>query len=170
MVASADLAPADMVPGRRQPPGSESRVLAAVAVGGALGALARYGVALALPTSGNAFPLSTWLINISGSLFLGFLLTVLTERRPPNRYARPFLATGFTGGYTTWSTFMVDTDLLVQHHHPLTAILYVLATLSGGLGAVAVGICATRRLPASRLTPLPSPRLDGGGAIAARPR
>jgi fluoride exporter len=157
MVTSADLTPADMPPARRRSAGTESRVLAAVAVGGALGALARYGVALALPTAGYGFPFSTWLINVSGSLFLGFLLTVLTERRPPNLYARPLLGTGFTGGYTTWSTFMVDADLLFQHGHAVTAVLYIAATLAGGLAAVRLGVWATRHLPTSRLTPLGVP-------------
>jgi fluoride exporter len=167
MTTSADVAPAEMGPHRVRPLGTEARVLLAVGVGGALGTLARYELALALPTSGNGFPLSTWLINVTGSLLLGFVLTLLAERRPPNPYARPFLGTGILGGYTTWSTFMVDADLLVQHHHPLTALLYVLATLAGGLASVAVGVWVTRRLPSSGLTPLPSPRrppLAGSGS------
>jgi fluoride exporter len=136
--------------------GAETRTLGAVAVGGALGALTRYEVALAIPTGTDGFPWSTWLINVSGSLFLGFLLTVLAERRTPTRYVRPFLGTGFTGGYTTWSTFVVDADLLVHHGHPVVAVVYVAATLVAGLGAVVVGVWGTRRLPISRLTPLPS--------------
>jgi fluoride exporter len=168
MVTSADLPPAAMRPARQRPTGTESRILAAVGVGGALGAVARYGVAVALPTAGYGFPFSTWLINVTGSLFLGFLLTVLTERRAPSRYARPFLGTGFTGGYTTWSTFMVDADLLLQHDHPVTAVLYIAATLAGGLAAVRFGVWGTRRLPTSRLTPLASPE-RAPATTAARP-
>jgi CrcB protein len=164
---SADLSPSDLPPLDGQPsdgqPGSrgraprarESLTLLAVAVGGALGALARYEVALAVPTAADGFPFSTLLINLSGAAFLGFLLTVLTERRPPTRYLRPLLGTGFAGGFTTWSTFMVDTDLLVHHHHPVVAVVYAVTTVVGGLGVVAAAVGATRRLPAGRLTPSP---------------
>jgi CrcB protein len=139
----------------------ESLTLLAVASGGALGALTRYEVALAVPAASDGFPFSTLLINLSGAAFLGFLLTVVTERRPPTRYIRPLLGTGFAGGFTTWSTFMVDTDLLVHHHHPVVAAGYAVATVVGGLGVLAASVRATRRLPPSRLTPGPRPGVPG---------
>ncbi len=161
LAENADLTPEEVPAAGTSLLGPDTLTLVAVGVGGALGSLARYGVGLARPTPGDGFPLATWMINVSGSLLLGFLLTVLTERRRPNRYARPFLATGFTGGYTTWSTFMVDADQLLRHHHPLTALGYVAATLGGGLAAVALGVWVTRRLPRSRLTPLTPAPLGG---------
>lgn len=123
------------------------RILAAVGGGGALGACARYELALALPARHGAFPVSTFVINVSGSFVLGVLLTFMVERWPPREYVRPFVATGVIGAYTTWSTFMVDTDNLVNAGHPLTAAGYVLATLAGGLLAVSIGIISARRWP-----------------------
>jgi CrcB protein len=174
---SADLSPSDLPPtdglrdagqpgawGSRSGPAPrarESLTLLAVALGGALGALARYEVALSVPAAGNGFPFSTLLINLSGAAFLGFLLTVLTERRPPTLYVRPLLGTGFAGGFTTWSTFMVDTDLLVHHHHPVIAAVYAAATVIGGLGLLAAAVGATRRLPTGRLTPWPRSGVPG---------
>lgn len=131
-------------PGRKHD--RESLVLLAVAVGGAAGTLTRYEVALAIPAASDGFPWSTLLINLSGAAFLGVLLTLLTERRPPTPYLRPLLGTGFAGGYTTWSTFMVDTDLLVHHHHPVVAVAYGVITVVGGLGLLVGAVATTRRM------------------------
>lgn len=117
-----------------------------MAAGGALGAPARYGLDLAVPTAAAAFPWATFVVNVTGSFVLGALLVLIVERWPPRRYLRPFAATGFVGAYTTWSTFMVDADLLVRNGHPGLAAVYVGASLAGGLLAVAAGIVAARRL------------------------
>jgi CrcB protein len=122
-------------------------VLAAIAAGGALGAPARYELALAVPTAKAGFPWSTFWINVSGSLVLGALVSLVIERWPPTRYVRPFAGIGFLGAYTTWSTFMVDTDLLVRSHHFPVAGAYVVATLLSGLLAGYTGIMAGRLWP-----------------------
>jgi CrcB protein len=122
-------------------------VLAAVAAGGVLGAPARYELALALPARSGSFPLSTFVINVTGSLVLGALLTLIVEKWPPTEYLRPFAATGVLGAYTTWSTFMVDTDMLLKAGHVLLAVGYVAATLSAGLAAVYLGILLVRTWP-----------------------
>ena len=122
-------------------------VLAAVAAGGAIGAPARYELALALPTRAGTFPLSTFVINVTGSLVLGALLTLIVEKWPPTEYLRPFAATGVLGAYTTWSTFMVDTDMLLKGGHVLVAAGYVASTLGAGLAAVYLGILLVRRRP-----------------------
>lgn len=126
-------------------------VLAAVAAGGMVGAPARYELALALPSRSGTFPLSTFVINVTGSFVLGALVTLIIEKWPPTEYLRPFAATGVLGAYTTWSTFMVDTDLLLKAGHALVAAGYVAATLSAGLAAVYVGILMVRRWPPSLL-------------------
>ncbi len=153
LAESADVA-ADQFAPPSPSPSSTALTLAAVAVGGAAGALARYELASAIPVGGDGFPWSTLTINLSGAALLGFLLTLLLERRPPTRYLRPLLGTGFTGAYTTWSTFMVDADQLISHHHVALAVLYVLVSLVGGLAAVTLSVAGTRRLPRSRLTPV----------------
>lgn len=123
------------------------RPLAAVAAGGMLGAPARYELALALPARSGTFPLSTFVINITGSFVLGALVTLMVEKWPPTGYLRPFAATGVLGAYTTWSTFMVDTDLLLKAGRVLVAAGYVAATLSAGLAAVYAGILLVRAWP-----------------------
>src|SRR5579872_7469748 len=112
-----DLAPGDRAQpsvrprrGRSTQRRSAPSVLAAISVGGTLGASARYGVAQVIHVAADTFPWATFWTNVSGAFAVGLVLALVIERLPPNRYARPFLATGFLGGYTTYSTFAVDTD------------------------------------------------------------
>lgn len=127
-------------------------VLLAIAAGGALGAPARHGVSQLVDTAPGQFPWATFWINVSGSLALGVLLALLLERFPPTRYARPFLATGFIGAYTTFSTFAVETDVLVHDGHAATAVAYAVASLFAGFVAVWLGLLAGRRMPAAART------------------
>lgn len=122
-------------------------VLAAIALGGALGAPARYGLAQLVQVSPGAFPWATFWTNVSGSFAIGLLLALVLERFPPNRYLRPFLATGFLGAYTTYSTFAVETDLLARDGHVPVALGYAAASLLAGLGAVWAGILIARSIP-----------------------
>src|SRR5438874_12451086 len=112
---------------------------AAIAVGDALGAPARYEIGLAVHQTPGTFPWATFSVNLSGSFVLGALLTLVRERWPPTRFVRPFAAIGFLGAYTTWSTFMVDADLLVKGGQVGVALGYAGATLVLGLGAAYVG-------------------------------
>ena len=121
--------------------------LAAIALGGALGASARYGVAQLVHVAPGTFPWATFWTNVSGSLLLGVVLVVLVERFPPSRYARAFVATGFIGAYTTYSTFAVETDVLVKDGHWGMAGLYVAASLAAGLAATWAGMRAGRARP-----------------------
>lgn len=121
-------------------------MLAAVAVGGVVGALARWAVLEGLPTEPGRFPWATFLINISGSLVLGFVLVLLAERFPRNYLVRPLLTTGALGAYTTFSTLMVEAVLLVRDHHALTAVADVGLSVVAGLAAVLVGMVLGRRL------------------------
>src|SRR5437879_13535193 len=123
------------------------RVLAAIAAGGALGAPARYGVAQVVHVARDSFPWATFWTNITGSFAIGLILVLMLERFPPTRYVRPFLATGFLGAYTTYSTFAVETDLLVRNGHAAVGLAYALASLGAGLGAVWAGMWVAR-LPA----------------------
>ena len=89
-------------------------ILLAIALGGALGTPARYAIGRIIHVAPDSFPWSTFTVNVTGSLVLGVLLTLIIERWPPSRYLRPFAAIGFLGAYTTFSTYMVETDLLVR--------------------------------------------------------
>jgi CrcB protein len=128
--------------GRAQPD-----VVAAIAAGGALGAPARYGVAQIIHAQAGGFPWATFWTNVSGSLALGFILILVIDRFPPTRYVRPFFATGFLGAFTTFSTFAVETDLLVKEGHKAIAAAYVASSLVAGFAAVWIGIVLARAAP-----------------------
>ncbi len=115
-----------------------------VALGGALGAPARYEMARLIHVPAGGYPWATFWTNVSGSLLLGFILVLLVERFPPSRHLRPFLAIGFLGAYTTYSTFMVESDVLVRDGHAGRAAVYVLASSVAGLAAVWIGIAGGR--------------------------
>jgi CrcB protein len=127
--------------------GAPPDILATIAIGGALGAIARYEVAELLPVAPGAFPWATFWTNVSGSFALGFLLILCIELLPRNRYLRPFLATGFLGAYTTFSTFSVEVDLLVKDGHAATGVAYALGSLSTGFAAVWAGMLLARKVP-----------------------
>jgi CrcB protein len=114
------------------------------ALGGALGASARWAVASALPSSPGGWPWATLLVNLSGCLLIGVLLAVLLARYATSPWLRPFLATGVLGGYTTYSTFAVDTVALVDAGRPALAAGYVAASVLGGVLAVVAGLLAGR--------------------------
>ena len=115
-------------------------VLAVIAAGAIVGASARYGVARRLPTPPGGFPWATFWTNVSGSFALGAVLVVIARRFPAATHLRALLATGFLGAYTTYSTFAVETDVLVKDGHLATALTYATASLAVGLAAVAVGM------------------------------
>ena len=118
------------------------------ALGGALGALARWGVATALPHSTGGWPWATLLVNLTGCLLLGALTAALTARSPEPPWARPFLAVGVLGGYTTYSAFAVEVVGLADAGAGVLAAGYVLASVLGGVLAVAAGALAVRAAPA----------------------
>jgi fluoride exporter len=127
-------------------------ILLAISAGAALGAPARYGLTQLIGSTASGFPLATVVINVSGSLLLGMFLILTIERFPPTRYVRPFFATGLLGSYTTFSTFAVETDLLLRDGHVATAVAYTAASLLLGLGAAWAGMAIGRTLPNRRTT------------------
>ena len=121
-------------------------ILFMIALGGALGAAARYGLAVGLPHSPGAFPWSTLLANVAGCLAIGVLMVIVVERAPTSRLVRPFFGTGLLGGFTTFSTYSLDTRNLLAAGRPAVAAAYLLGTLVLGLLAVVVGLRATERV------------------------
>ncbi len=114
------------------------------ALGGALGALARWGVAQALPRDDGGWPWATLLVNLSGCLLMGVLLGVLAGREPEPAWVRPLLGVGVLGGYTTYSAFAVEVVQLVESGAGSVAGAYVVASVLGGIAAVAGGTLAAR--------------------------
>lgn len=146
--AELEHAPADMPAEPRSSPWRERlATIGAISVGGALGANARYAVGLwAGSRWGVAFPWGTLLINVTGSFLLAFYLTLVTERFSGRSTTRLFVATGFLGTFTTFSTFSYETVQLVQDGEIFRALVYVVASLVAGLVAAAVGIVAAHAL------------------------
>lgn len=147
--------------GRRVPPRGRARVehlagrvrrvarerwdvLAVIAAGGAVGSLARWGLTLLLPHPAGTFPWPTFTANVAGCLLLGVLMVLVLEVWPPSRYLRPFLGVGVLGGFTTFSTAMLDARALLVDGRTALAGLYVFGSVAAGLFAVVVGIGATR--------------------------
>jgi CrcB protein len=95
----------------------------------------------------DGFPWATFLTNLSGAFLLGLLSTLMLERLPPARYLRPFVAVGFLGSYTTFSTLAVETVLLIKDGHVVLGIGYTLASMIAGLGLATLGIVVARSLP-----------------------
>jgi CrcB protein len=121
-------------------------LLLAVAIGGAAGGAARAAIALALPAARGQFPWAILTINVLGSLLIGALLEMAVLRRPGNARWRALATTGFCGGFTTWSTFMVSADELIAAHRPAVAFGYVALSVVAGLAAVVAGAGAAARV------------------------
>jgi fluoride exporter len=119
-------------------------VLGVVAVGGALGALGRWGLALALPRAPGHFPWATFVTNASGCLLMGILMVLITEVWSAHRLIRPFLGVGVLGGYTTFSTYTGEVQQLVAVGAAPTGLLYLVGTPVAALAAVYLGVTLTR--------------------------
>ncbi|MGC0364735.1 CrcB protein [Rhodococcus sp. 27YEA15] len=119
------------------------QAIAAVAVGGLVGAPLRYLLGVAFPTNADSIPWTTFSINLAGALLLGVLLEALSRLGPDDgwrRCTRLGVGTGVLGSFTTYSTLAVDVDLLIRSHHLGSAALYAVATVVVGLIATTAGI------------------------------
>ncbi len=130
----------------RRDPVAGLDVLVAVSVGGALGSLGRWGLGELAGTAPSGFPWATLTVNITGSLLLGSLMVLVAEVRPGSRYLRPFAGVGLLGGWTTFSTYALDTRSLLVQDRTAAALLYVGGSLLGGVLAVLVGLRLARVL------------------------
>ena len=122
-------------------------VVAVIAIGGALGAPARYEVSQLIHVAPDSFPWATFATNLSGAFVLGLFLTFVIERLPRTRYLRPFLAIGFLGAFTTFSTMAVETVTLVKDGFVLLGAGYLIVSVAAGLGITYSGIVMARLWP-----------------------
>jgi fluoride exporter len=121
--------------------------LAAIAVGGLLGSLARFGIAVLVgPGDPGALPVATLLANLVGALAIGVIATSRRVSAGPD-WLRPFLITGVLGGFTTFSALALETGLLLDTGHDLMAAGYIGITMLFGLIAVRLGIRLARWAP-----------------------
>lgn len=145
---------------------ADSRWLTAltVAVGGALGTLLRAALEHAFPASPGALPVTTLAINLAGAFLLGLLLGHLALVGPDDgrrKVVRLGVGTGFMGGLTTYSTFMLEGERLLSGHTGL-ALAYLVGSVLAGLAAAALGLRLARRtvpqsVPARAALAVPSP-------------
>ncbi|MER6105856.1 fluoride efflux transporter CrcB [Streptomyces sp. NPDC001832] len=133
--------------GARNPQGS---VVAVVALGGAVGACARYGATLIWPTAPGGFPWSILIVNVVGCAVIGVFMVLISEVWAAHRLVRPFFGTGVLGGFTTFSTYAVDIERLVDAGRARAGLAYLGLTLCAALAAVWSAVWATRRVLAWR--------------------
>lgn len=133
---------------RRRPPvlRGQGPAVAVIALGGAIGAVARYAAGLAWTDGPSAFPWTTLLINVVGCAVIGVFLVAITEGRPAHPLLRPFFGTGVLGGFTTFSTYAVDIRRLIGADRLGPGLAYLGLTPAGALLAVWTAAVVTRRL------------------------
>jgi CrcB protein len=125
----------------------DRRELAAIFLGGFVGALARFGLVEALTPTPGEWPWATFLVNVVGALALGYFTTRLQERLPLSAYRRPFLGTGLCGALTTFSTMQLELLEMLDHGESALAAAYAAASLTAGLLAVAATTNLVRTRP-----------------------
>lgn len=116
------------------------RALLLVAVGGTIGALARYGLVRAFPVGAGTFPTTTFCINVTGAFALAFLLETLSRRGAPDHWLRLLVGVGVLGAFTTFSTMATELALLWRAGDRGTAVAYAAASLVAGVVAVLAGL------------------------------
>jgi CrcB protein len=155
----ADDPPAEQ-PGRR----AQGVVLAVIAAGGAAGALARYGLSAAFPAAAGQADWATLGINAAGCAVIGVLMTILSGIPSAHPLIRPFAITGVLGGFTTFSTAIVDVQRSLEAGAPGTALGYLFGTLALALAATAAGLSAGGWL-IRKLRPAPPVPVDVHGRL-----
>lgn len=119
----------------------------AVAVGGSLGSVARYLVAIGFgKLLGPKFPWGTLVINVTGSLLIGLFIGLFAVRWSLPQAVRIFLVVGICGGYTTFSTFSLDSFYLIERGEVAAAAAYMISSVVLSVGAVIAGIQIVRML------------------------
>jgi fluoride exporter len=136
---------------------SHGGVLVVIALGGGLGALARYGVGRLWPTPSGGFPWATFAVNVVGCLLIGVLMVLISAVGVGPRQGvgnervwsahplfRPFLGVGVLGGFTTFSTYAAEVRELLRPGSAPVAFCYLAGTVLGALLAVLAGVRLTR--------------------------
>lgn len=119
--------------------------IAALALGGALGAVSRYGVgAASVMLFGHGFPVGTMLVNVLGSFVMGVLVSVFAHMGQPDLWVQRLALTGFLGAFTTFSTFSLDSIALLERGDFGAAALYIGGSVLLSLGALFAGMLLVR--------------------------
>ena len=126
--------------------GLSGGTLAAIFFGGALGTVARYLLEAHYQSGPGGFPWVTLLVNLTGSLAIGFLVPLTEHAAPRAPLVRPLVLVGFLGGWTTYSTLAVEATLLGKNGDLATCLAYLVATVAGGLALVVLGHASGRKV------------------------
>ena len=119
----------------------------AVAGGGAIGTAARFFLSGVIANAfGQTFPWGTLIINVTGSLVMGLIAGYFAFKGGTSQHWRLFLTTGILGGYTTFSTFSLDSALLIERGSYASAALYIAGSAALSIMAVFAGLWAVRTL------------------------
>lgn len=119
----------------------------AIALGGSLGAISRYWVSTATYSwLGNNFPYGTLMVNVTGSMMMGFLTVVLVQRFDVSDEVRLGLIVGFLGSFTTFSTFSMDTIHWIETGAMIKALAYILASVVACVLGAWIGLLSAKQL------------------------
>jgi CrcB protein len=114
-------------------------LILAIAIGGFIGSVLRYGVVNWLSMEGTSFPWGTFSVNVAGCLLLGWFLTVSATSKKISNTIRAGIGTGLIGSFTTFSAFSAETMLLMQAGKTATAFTYVILSTFAGVTFAAIG-------------------------------
>lgn len=116
-----------------------------IGLGGGLGSIIRYLTSLAIRKfyQGN-YPLATLIANIAGCFIIGVIIGIFSKHSPTNENIKLFFATGFCGGYTTFSTFAAENTELIANNNYIEALSYMLLSIILGISFVFLGIVLTK--------------------------
>jgi fluoride exporter len=120
------------------------RILALVSLGGVLGAVARALIEQAWPHAATTIGWATFTINVTGCFLIGALVAAV-ERFTPHHLVRPFLGTGLLGGYTTFSTHIVEVHQLIANGRPGLGMAYLGLQVMSGVAAAGLGVWTLER-------------------------
>jgi len=123
---------------------AEQARITVIVAGGAIGTLARAGLAQAVPHRAGHWPWATFIANLAGAFILGWLLTRLAERTSPSRHWRAFAGTGFCGALTTFSAFQVETFQFAHDGDAVLAVAYPLVSILAGMALAVLGVLISR--------------------------
>ena len=125
---------------------SDAREIGAIFAGGALGTLARAGLAGTFPHAATAWPWPTFTVNVVAAFLLGYFVTRLQERLPLSSYRRPLLGTGLCGALSTFSTMQVEILKMIDAHAWGLAVSYAAASVAAGYAAIYLATAMVRRV------------------------
>jgi CrcB protein len=130
---------------RRELTNTPLAILSVISVGGVLGTLARYGIGVAFPHGAAGFPWATFAVNVAGCGLIGMLM-VSIDQLGAHRLVRPFLGVGVLGGFTTFSTYVVEVQKAITAGAARLALAYLGVTLASAVFAVWAGSALTSGL------------------------